>query len=142
MKPFSDIPIAELLPQQPPFRFVDRLEEYGEVESRVSFTPGPGNMLMEGDTLSAAGLMEHMAQASAVRVGYYCKYILHIPVTIGYIGQIRKFRLYRLPVAGEKLETTIFLRQEIFKISMVDIEVRTGDTLLATASLKTALKDD
>jgi predicted hotdog family 3-hydroxylacyl-ACP dehydratase len=121
---------------------VDRLEEYGEVESRVSFTPGPGNMLMEGDTLSAAGLMEHMAQASAVRVGYYCKYILHIPVTIGYIGQIRKFRLYRLPVAGEKLETTIFLRQEIFKISMVDIEVRTGDTLLATASLKTALKDD
>lgn len=140
---FHNIPIGELLPQQPPFRFVDNIELYTEEETRVSFTPGEGNLLMEDGCLCAAGLLEHMAQASATRVGYLSKYILHIPVSIGYIGQIRKFVLNRLPKAGELLETSVYLRQEVFNISLADIEVRTArGEVLATASLKTALKDD
>ena len=142
MSTFRDIPIGELLPQQPPFRFVDALELYSPEETRVSFTPGNGNLLMENGQLSAAGLLEHMAQASAARVGYYCKYILHIPVSIGYIGQVRKYVIHRLPKAGERLETSVFLQQEIFKISLSDIQVRCGGEVIASASLKTALKDD
>ena len=143
MSNFHDISIAELLPQQPPFRFVDHIELYSEGETRVSFTPGDGNLLMEEGCLSAAGLMEHMAQASATRVGYYCKYILHVPVSIGYIGQVRKMEIRRLPKAGEKLETSVYLRQEVFNISLADIEVRTAQgEVLASASLNTALKDD
>lgn len=143
MKPFSDIPIGELLPQQPPFRFVDSLEEYTAELARIRFTPEEGkNLLMEDGCLSAAGLMEHMAQCSAVRQGYYSKFILHLPVKIGYIGQFRKLRINRLPKAGETLETTIFLKEVISNITLVDAEVRLGDELIATASLKSALKDD
>lgn len=143
MKPFSDIPIGELLPQQPPFRFVDSLEEYTAELARIRFTPEEGkNLLMEDGCLSAAGLMEHMAQCSAVRQGYYSKYILHLPVKIGYIGQFRKLRINCLPKAGETLETTIRLKEVISNITLVDAEVRLGDELIATASLKSALKDD
>lgn len=143
MKPFSDIPIGELLPQQPPFRFVDSLEEYTAEQARIRFTPEEGkNLLMEDGCLSAAGLMEHMAQCSAVRQGYYSKFILHLPVKIGYIGQFRKLRINRLPKVGETLETTVYLREEVYNISMVDAEVRIGDELIATASLKSAVKDD
>ena len=143
MKPFSDIPIGELLPQQPPFRFVDSLEEYTAELARIRFTPQEGkNLLMEDGCLSAAGLMEHMAQCSAVRQGYYSKFVLHLPVKIGYIGQFRKLRITRLPKAGETLETTVYLREEVYNISMVDAEVRIGDELIATASLKSAVKDD
>ena len=142
MAPFSDIPIGYILPQQPPFRFVDTLELYSPEETRVAFVPGAGNLLMDGDTLSAAGLLEHMAQASAARVGYYCRYILHVPVSIGYIGQVRKYVIHRLPKAGERIETSVFLQQEIFRISLSEIVVRAGEEVIATASLKTALKDD
>lgn len=142
MTEFSSIPIAELLPQQPPFRFVDRLEDYSDEGAVVSFTPGAGNMLMEDGCLSAAGLMEHMAQASAARVGYYCKYVLHVPVSIGYIGQVRKFSLKRLPKEGELLRTQVHLRQEIFGITLSDMEVWAAGELIASASLKTALKND
>ncbi|MBO4624024.1 MAG: pseudouridylate synthase [Bacteroidales bacterium] len=143
MSSFHDIAIGELLPQQPPFRFVDHIELYSEGETRVGFTPGNGNLLMEDGCLSAAGLVEHMAQASATRVGYHSKYILHIPVSIGYIGQVRKLEIRRLPKAGELLDTSVYLRQEVFNISLADIEVRTAQgEVLATASLKTALKDD
>lgn len=143
MKPFSDIPIGELLPQQPPFRFVDSLEEYTAELARIRFTPEEGkNLLMEDGCLSAAGLMEHMAQCSAARVGYYNKFILKLPVKIGYIGQFRKLKIARLPKAGETLETTIYLKEEVYNITMVDAEVRIGDEVIATASLKSAVKDD
>ncbi len=142
MAPFSDIPIGNILPQQPPFRFVDTLELYSPEETRVAFVPGNGNLLMEGDHLSAAGLLEHMAQASAARVGYYCRYVLHVPVSIGYIGQVRKYVIHRLPKQGERIDTSVFLQQEIFRISLSEIVVRAGEEVIATASLKTALKDD
>ena len=143
MKPFSDIPIGELLPQQPPFRFVDSLEEYTDAFARIRFTPEEGkNLLMEDGCLCAAGLMEHMAQCSAVQQGYYSKFVLHLPVKIGYIGQFRKLNIVRLPKAGETLETTVYLRESVYNITMVDTEVRIGDELIATAALKSAVKDD
>lgn len=142
MMDFRSIPIGSILPQQPPFRFVDQLENYTEEVTEVSFTVREETMLVEEGHLSAAGVMEHMAQASAARVGYVTVYILHKPVSIGFIGQIRKFVLNRLPMLGEELHTRVFLKQEIFGISLADIEVRSGEELLASATLKTALNDD
>ena len=142
MKAFRDIDIDELLPQQPPFRFVDTLEDYTAEDARVSFTPGPGNLLMEDGCLCAEGLLEHMAQANAAREGYHCKYVLHIPVSIGFIGHVRHYVIHRLPRAGERLDTRVFLRYEMFKVCLCDVEVRSGQELLATASIKTAIKDE
>lgn len=142
MKAFRDIDIQELLPQQPPFRFVDHLEDYQDQEAVISFTPGPGNLLMENGVLCAEGLLEHMAQANAAREGYRCLYVLHIPVSIGVIGQVRQYQIYRLPREGERLDTRVFLRYEMFKVCLCDVEVRCGDELLATATLKTAILDE
>ena len=137
-----NIDISELVLQQPPFRFVDRLESYAPEQAEVSFTPGDGNLLMEDGCLCAAGVMEHMAQANAARLGYWCIYVMHIPVDIGYIGQVRSFTLSRLPRAGERLTTTVHLRYEMFKVSLCDITVRSGEEVLATASVKTAIRGE
>lgn len=141
-KAFHDISMDELLPQQPPFRFVDHLEDYHDDNTCVSFTPKEGGLMMDGDCFSAAGLIEHMAQASAVRNGYVAKYILHIPVAIGFIGQVRKYRIFRLPRAGERLDTRVELKQEVFGVTLTDIEVKCGDEVICRASLKLALKND
>ena len=114
MTDFRSIPIGSILPQQPPFRFVDHLELYSEEVTEVSFTVREDVMLLEDGCLSAAGVLEHMAQASAARVGYVTVYILHKPVSIGFIGQIKHFVLNRLPRRGEELHTKVFLKQEIF----------------------------
>ena len=139
---FRSIPIGNILPQQPPFRFIDHLESYSEEVTEVSFTVREDTMLVEDGCLSAAGVMEHMAQASAARVGYVTVYILHKPVSIGFIGQVKRFVLNRLPRIGEELHTKVFLKQEIFGISLADLEVCSGQELLATATLKTALNDE
>ncbi len=142
MTSLRDIPIESVLLQQPPFRFVDHLESYSEAVTEVSFTVREGLMLLEGDCLSAAGVMEHMAQACAARVGYVTVYILHKPVNIGYIGQVRNFIFSRLPRVGETLRTQVRLKSEIFGISLSEIEVCCGWERIASASLKTALSDD
>ena len=126
MNPFHEISIGGILPQREPFVFVDRLEHYDDVETVTSFTVAPG-------------ILENMAQSSAARIGYLCKYILHVPVRIGYIGAIRKFRVHRLPAVGETIVTTIILREDVFGISLVDATVRVGEEIIAEAALKTAL---
>jgi len=120
--PFADIDILGILPQREPFLFVDRLLHYDEVEH-----------------LTASGILENMAQSSAARIGYLNKYILHVPVRVGYIGAIRKFRVHRLPAVGETLGTSIILREDVFGISLTDAVARVGEEIIAEASLKTAL---
>lgn len=142
MTSLHDIPVESILLQQPPFRFVDHLESYSEAVTEVSFTVREGLMMLEGECLSAAGLMEHMAQASAARIGYVTVYILHKPVSVGYIGQVRNFTFTRLPRVGETLHTQVRLKSEIFGISLADIDVYWGEERIASASLKTALSDD
>ena len=139
MSPFLDIDAGEILPQREPFVFVDRLVHYDERETVTAFTVPAEHLLVADGYLTAPGILENMAQSSAARIGYLCKFILHVPVRVGYIGAIRKFRVYRLPAVGETLSTTILVREDVFGISLVDAVVRVGEDLIAEASLKTAL---
>ena len=139
MSPFDEIAIGGILPQREPFLFVDRLESYDDRETVTSFTVPAEHLLVEDGHLTASGILENMAQSSAARIGYLCKYILHVPVRIGYIGAIRKFRVHRLPVVGETLTTTILFREDVFGISLTDVVVRVGEEIVAEAALKTAL---
>ena len=139
MSPFNDISVSEILPQREPFLFVDRLVHYDERETVTEFQVVADHLLVADGYLTAPGILENMAQSSAVRIGYLCKYVLHVPVRIGYIGAIRKFRVHRLPAVGETLRTTILFREDVFGITLVDAEVRVGEDLIAEAALKTAL---
>ena len=139
MSPFDQIAIGEILPQREPFLFVDRLVSYDDRETVTSFTVPAEHLLVEDGRLTASGILENMAQSSAARIGYLCKYILHVPVRIGYIGAIRNFRVHRLPAAGETLATTILFREDVFGITLADAVVRVGEEIIAEATLKTAL---
>ena len=139
MSPFDQIAIGGILPQREPFLLVDRLVRYDDREAETSFTVPAEHLLVEDGHLTASGILENMAQSSAARIGYQCKYILHVPVRIGFIGAIRKFRVHRLPASGETLTTTIILREDVFGITLTDAVVRVGEEIIAEASLKTAL---
>ena len=141
MTAFEQIPISELLPQRPPFVFVDRLLYYDPTVTRTEFRVPEVGLFVEDGHFLTAGLIEHMAQSSAARIGYVSRYVLHVPVRIGYIGNVRKLEVFRNPAAGQLLETTVTLREEIFGITLTDVEVRCGDELVARASLKTALSE-
>ena len=134
----SEIPILELLPQRPPFVMVDHLTDYSETQSTCCLTVRPDNVFFEQGQLAAAGLIEHIAQTCAARLGYYNKYILKTGVRLGFIGEVKNLSIVRLPREGEQIATTITIMQEIFDVTLVNAEVRVGEEVIATTSLKIA----
>ena len=135
---FRDIDILELLPPRPPFVMVDHLTDYSETQSSCDLTVRPDNVFFEDGTLAAPGLIEHIAQTCAARLGYYNKYVLKTGVRLGFIGEVKNLEIVRLPREGETIETTITVVQEIFDVTLVSAEVRVGTEVIATTGLKIA----
>jgi len=137
MSSIEGINIGDLLPQRPPFCFVDRLVSYEEPDLVTEFTVREDCIFAENGALRASGLIENMAQSSAARVGYINKYVKGGDVKIGYIGSVKALKVNRCPSVGETVRTTITLKQEVFNISMVGATVCVGDEVIAEAVLKT-----
>ena len=124
----THIPVGNILLQTPPFRFVDTLVSFEREEVETAYTVPAEGPLVEAGHLTEAGLVENMAQSSAARIGY--------------LGQVKNLIINRLPSSGERLSTFVKVRQDIFGITLVDAEVRCGEETVATAAIKTALRDE
>lgn len=135
---FKDIDILELLPQRPPFVMVDHLTDYSETQSSCCLTVRQDNVFCSDGELAAAGLIEHIAQTCAARLGYYNKYVLKGDIRLGFIGEVKDLEIVRLPRLGERIDTTITVVQQIFDVTLVSAEVRVGTEIVATTLLKIA----
>jgi len=117
---------------------VDHLVDYSETQTTCELTIRKDNVFCENGELAAAGLIEHIAQTCAARLGYYNKYVLKVGVRLGFIGEVKDLEIVRLPREGETLNTTIVVMQEIFDVTLVNAEVRVGTEVIATTRLKIA----
>ncbi len=137
----KDIDIREIIPQRPPFRMVDRLLSYDETVSEATLLLRPDNIFLD-DTFQTAGIVEHIAQTCAARIGYYNKYILHRDIVIGYIGAIRQLDVKRPPFVGEELLTRIEVLSSAFGMTLVSAVVSTSQgELIADGEVKIALSE-
>lgn len=137
----TEIPVTELLPQQPPFVMIDCLTGFSETTTETCLTVRDDNVLVQDGRLSVYGLVENIAQTCAARLGY-ASYILHKPVRIGFIGAVRGCKIKRLPLVGETLETRIEVKEEIFGLTLVDAEVRLDGETIAETQMKIALEKE
>lgn len=135
---FNEIDVLELLPQRPPFVMVDCLTDYSDTQSTCCLTVRADNVFFEKGCLTAPGLIEHIAQTCAARLGYYNCYVQKTGVRLGFIGEVKDLNILRLPREGEMIETTIAVVQEIFDVTLVTAEVRVGAEVIATTRLKIA----
>jgi predicted hotdog family 3-hydroxylacyl-ACP dehydratase len=140
----TDIDIADLLPQQPPFIMVDRLTYYDPRKATTLFTVRKENFFCSGGKLAEAGLVENIAQTCAARTGYEQKTSGgngDNGIKIGLIGMIKKMEIFRNPLAGEQLETTIVIVEDVFSTSLVESKVEICGELIATCEMKIFLTD-
>ena len=132
--------ITDYIPQRFPIVMVD---EFFGIEDNVSYsaiTVREDNLFMENGLFNESGILEHIAQSCALRVGYICKQE-NKPIPIGYIGAVKKMKIFKLPGVGEKLFTSVRIMQEVFDITLVTTEVRSlNDTLIASCEMKIFLE--
>lgn len=135
------IDIHTLLPQQEPFVMVGTLTHFEMTKIVTELVVPEGNIFVNDGKFSASGLIENMAQTCAARLGYVNKYILLKGIQIGYIGSLRNMQVFDLPSVGDKIVTTVNIREEIFGMLLADATVVCGDKLLVSTEMKIAERE-
>lgn len=137
------IDIRSLLPQRDPFVAVDRLVHYDNREVVTETLVKDDSLFTEDGRLTAAGLMENIAQSCAARIGFRTLYVLGLDkVDIGVIGALRNMEIHALPLVGRTLTTRVTVKEEAFGITLVEATVRSEGKLMAEGEMKIALKNE
>lgn len=139
----QDVNILDLLPQRPPLIMIDRLTYYDPIVVKTIFRIREDHIFCQNGRLEEAGLIENIAQTCAARTGYEVRMQLKGDgsIKIGYIGMIKQMEIYRNPLVGEQLETTVEIVEDVFSTTLVATEVKVDDELIATCEMKIFLTD-
>src|SRR5574344_2312488 len=119
----QSIDIHSLLPQQEPFVMTGRMMHFDMRRTVTVTTVSKGNIMAADGRLSAAGLLENVAQTCAARIGYVNRYILHRDIAAGVVGAIRNLTIIDLPRIGDTITTTVEVQEEVFGIILIHAEV-------------------
>lgn len=133
--------ILGLIPQRPPIVMVDSFFGIEENCSYSGLTITSDNIFCEEGKLQEPGIIEHIAQSAAARIGFiYTRQGAQVP--LGFIGSVDKLKIYNLPEVGIKLFTEITVVQEVFDITLVSAQVKAGEELIAECRMKIFIKKE
>ena len=118
---------------------INNLIRYDERIAATRLEVKESTMFVYDGELSAAGMIENMAQTCAARLGYY-NLISGLPVKIGYIGAISGLHISRMPKVGEILETEICVEEEVFGVTLVNGKSRIADRTVMEARMKIVIQ--
>ncbi|WP_223857635.1 hypothetical protein [Sphingobacterium micropteri] len=136
--PISGEKLLSLIPQRPPIVMVSSLESYDDKELVSTFVVREGNIFVNGAMLAESGLLEHMAQSIALHTGY-SYFLKGEDAPMGYIGSMQNVEIQDLPVIGETVFSTITILQEFMGVTLVEIETKLEDRIIARARIKTVI---
>jgi hypothetical protein len=125
--------ILPLIPQKESFVMVGELLFADDSTTKTSFTIEAGNVLINGDKFSEAGLMENIAQTAA-GAGYMA--IKNGKgVTNGYIGTVKNFEIFEVPKVGQKLKTEVIIENRVMHITVISGRIFCEDKLMAQCEM-------
>lgn len=133
--------ILRLLPQRPPMIMVDTLYSAGGDSAETGLKVSEDNVFCLDGHLIEPGVIEHSAQSAAVFSGYRYFEAGEEP-RIGLIGEIKTFRIERLPRTGECIRTRVRLLGEAFGMSLVETESFIDGVRIAGGQIKIFIQED
>jgi predicted hotdog family 3-hydroxylacyl-ACP dehydratase len=129
--------VLKYIPQRPPIVMVDKFFGVQENMSASGLLVKEDNIFCEDGVLQECGIIEHIAQSAAMRIGY-----IHISngtkVPIGFIGSINRLMIDRLPSVGDDLYTEVEVEMEVFDITLLSAKVMLCDRVIAECQMKVA----
>ena len=139
--------VLKYIPQRMPIVVVHGLVEHSEKTSTSKFLVESDHLFVRDGKLLESGLMENIAQTSALRSGY--QFSLQIPKDgeapeppIGFIGALKNFVIKQLPEVGSELKTTVTVTYEVMGMQVVEASVEIGGTIIASCEMKIFLSQE
>lgn len=140
--PITDLSkIKTLLPHREPMIMVDTLLECSEGHSTVGFKVQAEHIFVTNNEFSETGLIEHMAQAAALYIGFK-NYSKNNPVKEGFIAAIKSLHIQQLPKVNATLHTEVTIIHEVNHTSVLKVATFINNLEIAHADMTTVLKED
>lgn len=134
------INMIDIIPQRTPFVMVDKLIYFDPITTISEFTICEDNIFLSENKFSSTGLIENIAQTCAARIGYMNR-LQKESIKIGYIGSVKNLKILGNPDTGDTIRTQVTVREEVFKMTLVDAEVTLNGEIIVRAEMKIALSD-
>ena len=135
--------IEELIPQRSPIIMVDELLEVVGDECTCRLCVREDNFFMEEDEqMAEPGVIEHIAQSASAFAGYRAVAEGVTEPPVGYIGEVKNFRLYRRPKLGEILQTTIVMGATVAGVTIISGTALVGEEIIAETQMKIFVRED
>jgi predicted hotdog family 3-hydroxylacyl-ACP dehydratase len=135
--------ILELIPHRKPMVMIDKLIHCDEQKARSSFTIEPDNIFVDKGFFSEAGMIENMAQTSALMTGW-----LNInqntgeqKMKLGVIGAVKDLTVYFLPEINSEITTEIEVIYKVANASVVKGRVTVAEKLACECEMKIFMTD-
>jgi len=132
--------VLSLIPQKPPMAMVDGLLESDSEKTISTLTIEADNLFVEYGFFKEPGLIENIAQTAALRSGFEADKTGEEP-PIGFIGSVKKMRIYHLPEVGQTLNTKLSVLMEMENISVIKGEIFVNDNLVAEGEMNIFLQE-
>jgi predicted hotdog family 3-hydroxylacyl-ACP dehydratase len=133
--------IKELIPQRDPIMMLDVFDgaTATDTEADTGLTLTDDNLFCSEGFFQEPGLIEHIAQSASALAGYKAK-IKNKSTPVGFIGEVKKFRIHFLPRSSDVLCTHIRIVSEVLGISLITAETRVNDAVAAQCQMKIYIK--
>lgn len=136
----EQLEMTALIPQRPPFMMVDKILSCDDTDAVTEFLVRKDNILLDGNQLSSAGIVENMAQSCAARMG--CVNLLHNrPIKLGFIGEIKNLKINRQPMLNDHLITEVHILMDVFDMTLASVYTKVNGEVIAEARMKLASTD-
>jgi hypothetical protein len=139
--------VLRFIPQRKPIVVVHGLLEHLENSSISTFNVEADHLFVRDGKLLPSGIMENIAQTSALRSGYHFASQMENggeekQPPIGFIGALKNFVVKDLPSVGSVLRTKVTVLHEVMGMQVVEAEVQCGRNIIASCEMKIFLSEE
>jgi predicted hotdog family 3-hydroxylacyl-ACP dehydratase len=119
---------------------IDKILNHSDEKTSTSLTIKETNIFVEENIFQSSGLIEHIAQSSAARMGMQTTEEGKKPL-LGYIASIKNMMINRLPKVGETILTEIIVTNHINNIIVVQGESKVDNIVVSNCELKVFIEE-
>ena len=139
--------VLKFIPQREPIVVVHGLIEHSKNSSVSEFHVEENHLFVRNGKFLPSGLMENIAQTSALRSGYHFVQQMQEggdqkEPPIGFIGALKNFVVSDLPSVGSVLKTRVTVLHEVMGMQVVEAEVQCGKNIIASCEMKIFLSQE
>ncbi|RLD32493.1 MAG: 3-hydroxyacyl-ACP dehydratase [Bacteroidetes bacterium] len=118
--------VQNMIPQKSPMAMVDGLITSNKNTTVSQLVIDKQNIFCKDGFFREPGLIENIAQSAALRAGYEAKQ-KNEAASLGYIGSVKKLKIYELPKDTDTLQTKITIQHELLNASVIKGEIFVDD---------------